>query len=824
LRSFEAKDGDLGVLSFTWDIAPDRLTLAGEASHLLEAQGIHSLEALIAHVAREDRPGVTAGWREHAETGLPLCLTMPLALGSASPRRISVQARRDGARSVGTFADVTGRAPRPAPNPKAALDAGNDAREIQGVGPYVFDADEGMHVWSRQLCRLLGYPADDARQIASDAIPQWLHRDDRERFLREARAAMATDAPYWLEYRMVAQDGRILHVEDRGVPFGPRDPGTGRFRCARGVLIDVTERAGMATRLGEASAMLSALFDNAPLGLAIWDTDLRFVRLNQHLAEINGLPVEAHVGRRPDEILEGIEGMDVLMERWREVMRSGEPWLDVEVEGETAAAPDKRRTWLEHFYPITVDGRTIGIAGIVEETTERKAAEMALRQSEMRLKEVLDGTLAFVGILDPEGRVTEINAAALEMGGHRREDVVGSHVWESAFWNADASSAQAIREAVALAREGGVSHFDLVTRGADGADIHLDWMLSPALDDSGNVRYMTISAVDITERVQAAEKVALLLREVNHRSKNMLALVQAIARQTARSGAKDFIDRFSERISSLSSSQDLLVTNDWKPVDLRTLVLSQIGHLRDTVDRQITLEGPPCQLPPEQAHILGMAVHELATNAMKYGALSSPDGRVEIGWTACERGTRGGFTMRWAERNGPEVTAPERRGFGTTVLKDLVESSLRAEVELSYAPDGFVWTLNAGEDATAPAAGAASGRDVRVLVVEDEALLAYELADALHDAGFDVLGPAASLAAARRLLEAGDCDIALLDINLGTETSAPLAEDLIGRHVPVVAMSGYSKDQHPDVFRTAHFIPKPVDVRRLAPKIRSILA
>lgn len=814
---------DLGVTSFRWVAGEDRLSFRGSAARRLEALGVGSIEDLLRLVAEDERQDARLAWRTHAELEGPLRLNLSIDVGRKQLRRVSLHACMEDGISRGTLADVTGEHAAGGTG-GTGPDADGEGPDLDGIGPYTYDAEAGLHRWSTQLCRLIGLSPDRDQRLSTDAILARIHPGDLDRFERAAATAMQRPEPYRLQYRMQAEDGRVVHVEDRGIPFGPRDPETGRFRCARGVLIDVTDRATTETRLSEASAMLAALFENAPLGLAIWDTDLRYVRVNERLAEMNGFPVERHLGKRPDELLPGIDGLEGLLGRWREVARSGEPWLDVEIEGETAAAPGRRRSWLEHFYPISVDGRTIGLAGIVEETTERKAAEVALRQSEMRLKEVLDGTLAFIGIVDDEGRLTEINAAALELGGHRREDVIGKRVWESAFWSDDPMTAQAIEEAVALAREGGVSHFDVTTRAADGSDVNLDWMLSPTLDDMGQVRYMTISAVDITERVRAAEQVETLLREVNHRSKNMLALVQAIARQTARSGATDFIERFSQRIASLSRSQDLLVSSDWKPVDLRALVLGQLDHLRDLVDRQVTLAGPPFELPPEQAHILGMAIHELATNATKYGALSTPEGTVSIAWSVEGPHSSRRLTLGWTERSGPPVALPDRRGFGTTVLKDLVESSLGAEVDLDYAPAGLSWAIRTGGVAPVAATGTDAARAARVLVVEDEALLAYEFADVLRDAGFEVVGPAGSVAMARRLLEHEPCDIAVLDINLGRETSEPLAEQLLGRKIPVIAISGYSKEQHPTVFRDAHFMPKPFDARRLVPKIRALIS
>ncbi|MGB8737271.1 MAG: HWE histidine kinase domain-containing protein [Rhodomicrobium sp.] len=205
---------------------------------------------------------------------------------------------------------------------------------------------------------------------------------------------------------------------------------------------------------------------------------------------------------------------------------------------------------------------------------------------------------------------------------------------------------------------------------------------------------LAAAQVDIDERKRHEEQITLLLREVNHRSKNMLAVVQAIARQTVAATPKDFIDRFAERIEALAASQDLLVKNDWKGVDLQDLARSQLGHFKDLVDKRIELRGPRLFVSASAAQTIGMALHELATNAGKYGALSDGCGRVEVDWSLERGGGRGAiFVISWRERGGPPVVAPVRAGFGSIVLCQVAKESLDAKVELNYASTGLVWQL-----------------------------------------------------------------------------------------------------------------------------------
>jgi two-component sensor histidine kinase len=185
------------------------------------------------------------------------------------------------------------------------------------------------------------------------------------------------------------------------------------------------------------------------------------------------------------------------------------------------------------------------------------------------------------------------------------------------------------------------------------------------------------------------EKERLLMREVNHRAKNMLSLVQAIAHRTAAQNPEDFAERFSERIQALSANQDLLVRDEWKGVDIRDLVHAQLAHFADLIGSRIVVDGPGLRLKPAGAQAVGLALHELATNAGKYGALSTDSGCVDICWE-----TNGGtLAMSWTECGGPPVPAPKQRGFGTVVMEAMTAQSLNGAVQLDYYPSGVIWRL-----------------------------------------------------------------------------------------------------------------------------------
>jgi two-component sensor histidine kinase len=186
------------------------------------------------------------------------------------------------------------------------------------------------------------------------------------------------------------------------------------------------------------------------------------------------------------------------------------------------------------------------------------------------------------------------------------------------------------------------------------------------------------------------------MREMNHRAKNTLGLVQAIARQTATRNPEEFIERFSERIQALSANQELLIRGERKGVETEDLVRAQLAPFADLIGTRIATQGPKLRLKAAGAQAIGLALHELATNAGKYGALSNDAGRVDIRWGTEDKT----FTMSWTERGGPPVSAPDRRGFGTTVMERMAEASLGGAVDLDYAPSGLTWHLTCPAERT----------------------------------------------------------------------------------------------------------------------------
>jgi PAS domain S-box-containing protein len=462
---------------------------------------------------------------------------------------------------------------------------------------------------------------------------------------------------------------------------------------------------------------------------------------------------------------------------------------------------------------------------------ERHRNDEALRESEERYKGIYQHASMGIAIWDLDGRLVSCNAAYTDMRGYSEDELRGSGF--EAIVHPDDRDRHACEVKKLMSQQ--IPSFEIENRclSKEGKVSWVHKHVSLLRDGAGRPANVITLATNVTERKQHEEQIDLLLREVNHRSKNLLSLVQAIAQQTINTKPDDFLPRFQARVQALAASHDILVGNKWKGADLHEVARSQLAHFRDLMGKRITLTGPPVFASAAAAQALGMAFHELATNATKYGALSDESGRVELGWkTAQDAEGNQVFAIEWTESGGPPVTPPASSGFGSTVICRLAERSLNAKVELAYARMGLSWRLQCPRGVVEEAATGAlpkhkaaepqepSARRLRVLVVEDEAIVALEIEENLREAGFEVVGPAARVAEALELLNEFGCDAAVLDINLGTETSEPIALLLSEKRTPFVTVSGYSQDQRPRGFSSGAFLAKPLRQEHLVAQLR----
>jgi len=333
--------------------------------------------------------------------------------------------------------------------------------------------------------------------------------------------------------------------------------------------------------------------------------------------------------------------------------------------------------------------------------TRRQASDDLLRESKARLQVAIDVAQLGSWQYDPHQRVVSLDMRSKEIFDVAEYEAPIEEIMRLVHPD-DAERVWAALEAALDPAEPKRSATEFRLRRRNGEVRWVETLGLAYFEGAGRER-RAVSVVgtvqDITERKEREEKEHLLMREVSHRAKNMLSVVHAIAHQTATQNPEDFIERFSERIQALSANQDLLVRSDWNGVEIADLVHAQLAHFASLIGSRIAVDGPKLRLTAASAQAIGLALHELATNAGKYGALSTDKGRVDICW-GTDRDT---FTMSWTERQGPPVSAPERRGFGTIVMEAMTERSVDGTVDLDYAPSGLTWRLSC------PAANALEG-------------------------------------------------------------------------------------------------------------------
>jgi len=350
-------------------------------------------------------------------------------------------------------------------------------------------------------------------------------------------------------------------------------------------------------------------------------------------------------------------------------------------------------------------------------------------------------------------------------------------------------------------------------------------------------------AADMAAIDREDERRETLVAELDHRIKNVLAAVQSLALQSARRAPslEGFLKTFSGRLKAMASAHQLLTATRWRGAAMRNLAAAELGGL---APGQTRWEGPDLLLTPKAANALSLALHELATNAIKFGALSVEAGRVDIRWW--ER-AGGGLELEWIESEGPVVPTPTRTGFGSTLLEKVTGRELGGSVKIDFRREGLRATLTASAAAIAsrtsqpeaapraeppaPVQGASVGaanlneapriNGLRLLIVEDALLLTLELESGLQEAGAQIMGSAADLDEAMRMVDL-PLDAAVLDANLNGVSVLPVAEALAARGIPFVFATGYGDSKMAPQGFDAPIIRKPYDVTQVAAALAEI--
>lgn len=322
----------------------------------------------------------------------------------------------------------------------------------------------------------------------------------------------------------------------------------------------------------------------------------------------------------------------------------------------------------------------------LQEQVNAQSRELNLLRARFaRYETALRGSKVTIYTQDRDLRYTSISNAML---GRSIDDILGRTDGEILPSGGAGAIIALKREALA---SGQPKRAEVAVEDAPGArwyDLHVE----PLRNEDGDIVGVTCASVDVTERKEGEAHLRLLLRELTHRSKNLLAVIQAMARQTARHAGsiEAFLNQFGARLQALAASHDLLVRESWYGASLNELVRSQLAAYVGTGgDGQVAIEGPAVALKPEAAQNLGLALHELAVNAAKFGALSVPNGRVSITWDRREAANGSTIELDWREELGPKVKIRRKKGFGSMVIERNLARSLDAEVTMAFDPEGL---------------------------------------------------------------------------------------------------------------------------------------
>jgi PAS domain S-box-containing protein len=510
-----------------------------------------------------------------------------------------------------------------------------------------------------------------------------------------------------------------------------------------------------------------------------------------------------------------------------------------EVRGVEAIAerPDGTRVrFMPYPTPLRdTSGRLVGAINLLMDMTERHDADL----ESARLAAIVVSSDDAIISKTIEGRITSWNAGATRIFGYEASEMIGEPILRLIPPELHHEEKEILAR---LQRGERIEHYETVRVAKDGRRVDVSLTVSPLRDRSGKVVGASKVGRDITERKRTEKLQRVLTDELAHRVKNTLATVQAIANQSLvrAKSPPDFVSSFTGRVQALAKAHTLLTRSKMQGAEVMELVSEQV-LIGAPNDNRISCSGPLLVLDAQAAVHLALVLHELATNARKYGALSVPYGRLSVTWQVR---TNGGCSLllSWKESNGPKVSAPSAHGFG----RMLIEQTMRAhggEASVEYRTDGLTCEIKlplpeaarsgAGDASTPKTSGAPSllaapsdhhtlhGK--RIFLIEDEPLVAMDVESTLTAAGCKVVGQAATLERAKQLIEEADCDAALVDVNLAGEPVDELACLLTRKNRPFAFMTGYGREALPAGFRGAVVLSKPFGADQLLATVEVLL-
>jgi PAS domain S-box-containing protein len=451
------------------------------------------------------------------------------------------------------------------------------------------------------------------------------------------------------------------------------------------------DQADQSEALRASGEQLRLLADALPIFVAFVDADQRYRLVNRAYEEWFSRPREALHGRTVREVLG-----DALYETRR-------PYIEAALRGEVVryeaamTAPDgtARETEIEYRPRRDASGAVDGFYAVVADVTERREAERTLRQSEARLRLSIDAGRMAIWEVDIAGdRLTVTPELNRLLGFPEDAQPTIDEVRERYA----PGERERLRTAFLQSVEAGERYGEIELRylWPDGS---IRWLMMRAEivpgPDGAPGRVLGV-LMDVTERKRGEERQHLLLHEIAHRVKNTLATVLALATLTARTttDVTSYRDKLIDRVQGMAKTHDILTANHWEGADLRDVIANEVGLYDDENHGRVRLSGPPVDLSPRAAVAVGMMMHELTTNAAKYGSFSTSAGSLDVTWSLDETEGLPRLDLAWTERGGPKVARPSAPGFGSTLIQRGLARELEAKVSFDYAPEGLAFTLS----------------------------------------------------------------------------------------------------------------------------------
>jgi len=446
-----------------------------------------------------------------------------------------------------------------------------------------------------------------------------------------------------------------------------------------------------AASLRASEEQLRQLADAMPHFVSFIDAQERYQLVNRTYEAWFDRPRESILGRTIREVL-GEEAYAVRRDHIAAALR-GEP---ARFEAATPRADGAlRETEMQYLPRRAEDGGVDGFYAVVTDITERRTAERATRRSEARLRLAIDAGRMAIWELDVANDALVGSPELNRLLGFPEDSDPALNEIRARYLPGERDR---MREVMMKALEAGerYAEVDFRLRWPDGS---VRWLLIRAeihLSPQGEPTKVVGVLLDVTERKRAEERQNLLLHEIAHRVKNTLATVLALATLTARTATDvgSFRDKLIDRVQGMAKTHDILTGNNWEGAALRDVVANELGPYDDEAQRKVVLKGPPVDLTPRAAVALGMMMHELTTNAAKYGALSAPRGRIEVAWSLDEAGETPRLDLTWEESGGPPARAPQGEGFGSTLIKRGLARELDAKVSFDFRPEGLRFRLS----------------------------------------------------------------------------------------------------------------------------------